>query len=203
MPDETGCFVVKQNLHTHASVSEKHLAEGDPHPKKSSGLLDTILSNTTLADQTQKQSSSDKINGIVVGRVVSAAAKNAPMVEFPANVTGTPIQALATVPVEARDSGRDVAIAFVNGDPAKPVILGFMHVPADATQQTVNGSTKTIDVEKESETVTISAEKQLVLKCGESSITLTKAGKVLLNGAYISSRAKGVNRLRGGSVLLN
>lgn len=199
--------MAKQNLHKQAAVSEKHIEYGNPPPAKPSELLDTILSNTTLADPSQKQSSSDKISGIVVGRVAGASEKTAPTVDFPANATGAPIQALATVPVEAKDKGRDVALAFVNGDMRSPVILGFMHVPsATASHEDTNASEKTsraICVEKDGETVTISAEKQIVLKCGESSITLTRAGKVLINGAYVSSRAKGMNRIKGGSVQIN
>jgi hypothetical protein len=41
------------------------------------------------------------------------------------------------------------------------------------------------------------------LQCGKASITLTRAGKVLINGAYVSSRSSGVNRLKGGSIQLN
>jgi len=44
---------------------------------------------------------------------------------------------------------------------------------------------------------------QLVLRCGRASITLTAAGKVLIEGAYVSSRSTGVNRIKGGSVQIN
>ena len=37
----------------------------------------------------------------------------------------------------------------------------------------------------------------------EASITLTRAGKVLIQGSYVSSRSTGVNRIKGGSVQLN
>jgi hypothetical protein len=49
----------------------------------------------------------------------------------------------------------------------------------------------------------VSAKEQLVLRCGKASITLTKEGKVLIQGAYVSSRSSGVNRIKGGSVQLN
>ena len=49
----------------------------------------------------------------------------------------------------------------------------------------------------------IGALDQLVLRCGKASITLTKAGKVLIQGTYLSSRSSGVNRIKGGSVQLN
>ena len=49
----------------------------------------------------------------------------------------------------------------------------------------------------------VSAKEQLVLRCGKASITLTKAGKVLIEGSYVSSRSTGVNRVKGGSIQLN
>jgi hypothetical protein len=114
---------------------------------------------------------------------------------------------LSTVAIKKEDTSREVALAFVNGDPRTPVIIGFMHVSAGTHAaekgQAIRDGLNAVAVEKDGETVTISAEKEIVLKCGESSITLTRAGKLLLNGTYISSRAKGVNRMRGGSVLLN
>ena len=41
--------------------------------------------------------------------------------------------------------------------------------------------------------VEITAEEEIVLRCGESSITLTRAGKIILRGAYLLSRSSGVN----------
>ncbi|NLD94307.1 MAG: DUF2345 domain-containing protein [Fibrobacter sp.] len=167
---------------------------------KTSSPIDSILSNIVIEPQAPS-GDGKRINGIVVGRIIHAEEATAPMVDFPGNVSGSPIKALATVAVGPADNNRDVALAFVNGEWNKPVIIGFMHVPQAQSQ--AGEVSKNVKVESDGETVTISAEKEIVLKCGESSITLTKAGKVLLNGTYISSRSKGVNRMRGGSVLLN
>ena len=58
-------------------------------------------------------------------------------------------------------------------------------------------------VEADGERLIVSAKEQLVLRCGRSSITLTKAGKVLIQGTYVSNRSSGVVRIKGGSVQLN
>jgi hypothetical protein len=42
-----------------------------------------------------------------------------------------------------------------------------------------------------------------VLRCGEASLTLTREGKILLRGTYLSSRATGVHRIQGGTVEIN
>jgi hypothetical protein len=46
----------------------------------------------------------------------------------------------------------------------------------------------------------LEAKEQIVLRCGKASITLTRAGKVLVQGAYLSSRSTGLNRIKGGAV---
>lgn len=184
----------------HHCDCEKPIEIETPFIGKASSPVDSILSNIAIEPQTSS-GNEKRINGIVVGRIIHAEDATAPMVDFPGNVSGSAIKALATVAVASGDKNRDVALAFVNGEWSKPVIIGFMHVPS--AQPQAGEVSKNVKVESDGETVTISAEKEIVLKCGESSITLTKAGKVLLNGTYISSRSKGVNRLRGGSVLLN
>lgn len=42
-----------------------------------------------------------------------------------------------------------------------------------------------------------------MLRCGKASITLTRSGKIILRGTYISSRSSGVIRIKGGSVQIN
>jgi uncharacterized protein (DUF2345 family) len=53
------------------------------------------------------------------------------------------------------------------------------------------------------EHLVITASKQITLECGESSITLTAAGKIIIRGKYIVSRSSGVQRIKGGSVQIN
>ena len=191
----------KMSEHHHCDCENQIETEPLLH-EKMLNPTDSILSKITIT-QPVYSGGKNQINGIVVGRIIHIEEKNTPLVDFPSNISDKAIQALSTVAVGPDDINRDVALAFVNGDPHMPVIIGFMHIPATSEKQKSPEKSKIINVESDGETVTISAEKQIVLKCGESSITLTKAGKVLLNGAYISSRAKGVNRMRGGSVLLN
>jgi len=49
----------------------------------------------------------------------------------------------------------------------------------------------------------LKAKQEIVLECGRASITLTSAGKVLIRGAYLSSRSSGVHRIKGASVEIN
>lgn len=51
--------------------------------------------------------------------------------------------------------------------------------------------------------VVIEGKDEIVLVCGEASITLRRNGKIVLRGAYVESHSKGTNRIKGGSVKIN
>lgn len=97
--------------------------------------------------------------------------------------------------------GHRVAMMRTEGQPAQIVILGLMAIePKPAAASSQNASP---EVTIEGQTIAITADKDITLRCGKSSITLTRAGKVLINGAYVSSNSTGANRIRGGSVQIN
>jgi hypothetical protein len=86
----------------------------------------------------------------------------------------------------------------------KPTILRHPRVtpiPKNEEQSAPPPSLE-VDAGVEDEFV-LTAAKQLTLRCGESSITLTAAGKIILRGKYIVSRSSGVQRIKGGSVQIN
>lgn len=53
------------------------------------------------------------------------------------------------------------------------------------------------------EQVVLEGRREIVLKCGHASITLRRDGKILVRGIYVETHAKGVNRIKGGSVKVN
>jgi len=53
------------------------------------------------------------------------------------------------------------------------------------------------------EQLLFSARTDIMFKCGEASIMLTRAGKVLIRGQYVLSRSGGVNAIKGGTVQIN
>ena len=89
-----------------------------------------------------------------------------------------------------------MALLFEGGDPARPA-GGGPAGPAggDAGRPAVRDGVE--------EALQLTAEREIVLRCGKASITLTRAGKVLIRGEYIFSRSTGVNKIKGGSVQLN
>jgi len=51
--------------------------------------------------------------------------------------------------------------------------------------------------------ITLEAQDEIVLQCGQASITLRRNGRIVIRGTYVESRSKGTNRIKGGSVLIN
>jgi hypothetical protein len=152
-----------------------------------------------------------KIEGIVVGRVIATADEV--RVAFPGSPDGGMV-ARSMVDLAPSDRGAAVALIFERGDALKPVVLGKMaqgfatNAPAERSIESRAGQAGAaevcpVTVTRDGERLVLSAEEEIVLSCGEASITLTRAGKVLLRGEYVSSRATGVNRIQGGSVEIN
>jgi hypothetical protein len=57
--------------------------------------------------------------------------------------------------------------------------------------------------EIDGEMIVFDAKRDIVLRCGESSITLTRAGKIIIRGKYVVSDSTGLNQIRGGKIKLN
>jgi hypothetical protein len=119
-------------------------------------------------------------------------------VDYPRNPTHHLLSALSTIPLSPEHMGREVALLFAEGDLSKPVIIGLIHVHTESPQET-----STMEAQIDGEKIVLSAKQEIVLKCGKASITLTRAGKVIIRGAYLLSRSSGVNRIKGGSVQMN
>lgn len=95
--------------------------------------------------------------------------------------------------------GSRVALAFLDGDRARPIVLG--RVAESGAELEARGSEPVVIAD--GQRLRIEAERELVLCCGEASITLRANGRLVIRGDYVETRAKGVNRIRGGSVAIN
>ena len=110
-----------------------------------------------------------------------------------------PVAARSIVPLSEEKRGGEVLVAFEAGDLRLPYIIGSLWQPVQPPEASQIPTEAKVDGEQ----VVIEGKKEIVLKCGKASITLTRAGKVLIRGAYVLSRSSGVNRIKGGSVQVN
>lgn len=162
-------------------------AQGDSESTPS--LLELLLAQSGASPPPL----ASRVDGIVLGRVTSVDDSGTVHVAF----AGSPEEGFAArsmVLLREDDRGHEVALMFEGGDPKRPVVMGKMVSPLAAgdTEATADGRRVEID-----------AEEEIVLRCGEASLTLTRAGKIILRGAYVLSRSSGVNRIQGGSVEIN
>jgi len=110
------------------------------------------------------------------------------------------VRARSVVDLHGAHIGRQVVLMFENADPARPIVIGVLR---GAQGWPLPNAPAQVEVDADGERMLVSAKDELVLRCGKASITLTRAGKVLIQGSYVSSRSTGVNRVKGGSVQLN
>jgi len=145
-------------------------------------------------------STTTKLDGVVIGILVGFDNGRNPLVAFGGNTKETGQEARSSANLSQDDVGRQVALLFEQGDPARPLIIGRIHHPEEFKSGQPSEKTS---AEIDGERVVFNAQKEIVLRCGKASITLTRAGKILIRGAYLLSRSSGVNRVKGGSVQIN
>jgi len=140
-----------------------------------------------------------RLEGVVIGALLGFSEQGEPLVVFPGNRREAAIAARSTAALVAADVGGEVALLFEGGDPERPLVIGRLLHPA--TQPAVPAPS--VEVVRDGERLELQAEREIVLRCGKASITLTRAGKVLVQGAYVSSRSSGMQRITGASVHIN
>jgi hypothetical protein len=135
--------------------------------------------------------------GVIVGKFVGFDDTGNPLVNFVDDISYENVLARTIIALRKNQVGSDVVLAFEYGNLEKPVITGMLWQPESSLLQ------DSLEVELDGCRITLTAEKEIVLRCGKASITLTQAGKVLIRGAYLSTHSSGVNRIKGGSVQIN
>lgn len=140
------------------------------------------------------------------GRLVGHNEQGRLLVDFPGNAFG-PLRARTTVVLEPAELERAVAeecpvlLLFEEGDPGRPIVVGLLRdqVPGAEPERPI----QPIEVEADGRRVEVEAADELVLRCGKASIVLRRNGRIVVRGTYVETRSKGVNRIKGGSVLIN
>lgn len=159
-----------------------------------------------------------RVDGVIIGLVTAIGTDGAPLVAYSGNRSELPVAAKTTVMLDTETVGREVALLFEGGDLTKPIVMGLIQKMASKEEPLADSNHQssvildpqqqlfgdgTTDLRIDGERVELTAKQEIVLKCGKSSITMTRAGKVIIRGAYISTKSSGANRIKGGSVQIN
>lgn len=135
-----------------------------------------------------------------IGRLQGFDVLERPLVSGLAACPGEVVPARTAVALQHSMIGREVVVIFGDGDVRVPVITGVIESDALAG---IESRTAAVAVHVDGERYVIDAQREITLRCGEASITLTRAGKVIICGRYILSRSSGCNKIKGAVVDIN
>jgi hypothetical protein len=68
---------------------------------------------------------------------------------------------------------------------------------------TADSEVQVIDANIDGRRVRIVAQDEIVLECGQASITLRRNGRIIVRGTYVETHSEGTNRIKGGQVRIN
>jgi len=163
------------------------------------GLLSPLLRAPVSAARVKETEA--KIDGVVIGELLALTDEGlTALVRYPGQAGSAALRARSSVDLQGPHIGSSVVLLFERGDRERPLVVGVLRGSAGwpLVEQPAQ-----VEVDADGNRMIVNARQQLVLRCGKASITLTRAGKVLIEGSYVLSRSTGVNRIKGGSVQLN
>jgi hypothetical protein len=122
-----------------------------------------------------------------------------PLVTLLPEAAGEAVAARTITPLGPGDIGRQVVV-WRPGPLLAPIVMGRILGEADRPSAARAGS---VTIDTDGERILLTAAKTISLRCGKASVTLSSDGSVVIEGARITSRASGMNRLTGASVHIN
>jgi hypothetical protein len=164
------------------------LAAGDPLLPLVNGQSVRSLANSSPA-------------AVVIGELVGLTDEGrTPLVVYPGQVGSAAIPARSTVDLHGGHIGKQLVLMLEGADSGTPIVVGVLRDSQGSLDAEQPGR---IEVDVDGDRMVVRGKRQVVLRCGKASITLTQDGKILIQGTYLSSHSTGVNRIKGGSVQIN
>jgi hypothetical protein len=101
---------------------------------------------------------------------------------------------------QAIETAQQVVLAFAEGEDA-PLVIGIVGTFTAATRATQGAFV--VEADADGQRVRLEAKEEVILQCGEASLTLKRNGRIVIKGAYVETYAAGTNRIKGGHVRIN
>ena len=190
-------------------------------------MVNKTMVNNTMVNKTGEANSNDQYanqpmgvqgyqkpyGSILIGRICELSANGNPLVSYDDATQLNPVEALSTVPLDKGAIGCEVAISFAQNQGGVPVIMGVIArlidqvmEQTDTTKDTapvVVAEVNTPELLIDGKKIQLSATEEISLRCGDTSITLNKNGKILVQGKHMLNRIAGSYQIKSGSIDLN
>lgn len=147
---------------------------------------------------------------IRMGTIVNVTDDGRPMVRFDGGPGEPVIARVATAdpgPTDGEPAAKiAVLLVLENGNPALPVIVGFVRdrLAARAPDARVEiAGDRGRSFELNGKALVFEGQEEIVLRCGQGSLTIRANGQIIVKGTRLVSKASETNKIRGASVLIN
>jgi hypothetical protein len=173
-----------------------------------SGILDAWPQDVAC-----RTAASAPSTGLITGQVVGITSAGRALVDYPGNPCG-PLEARSVValPMDSLEAFDTLPVVlFFDRHDSCPVIMGIIREAVrDAVQPVESAPSAGLvlagpgrEVAVDGKTMQLEAAQEIVLRCGKSSLTLRRDGKIVLRGTEIVSRASEANKIKGSTVKIN
>ena len=110
------------------------------------------------------------------------------------------------LPVSAEAlAAQPLLLVLENGDATRPIIVGLVADTLPAAPEAPSGLLGDAEAgfELNGKQLSFEGREEVVLRCGQASITLRADGQVVVKGTRLTSRASETHKIRGATVLIN
>jgi hypothetical protein len=181
------------------SRREKHVTDDPFQMAADRQVLDpfkTLINRPLSSGQTVGEGTA-----VAVARFHGFGPDERPLVADLPDLPGEIVAAQSVVPLRSEQIGSQLVLLFEGGDMRRPIVMGVLQGASRAPSPAKPADS--VEVKADGDRYVFSAEREIVLRCGDASITLTRAGKVIIKGKYILSRSSGYNKIKGAAVDIN
>jgi hypothetical protein len=138
-----------------------------------------------------------------IGHIAELRPDNTLMVLYPGISSAIPARLATTATRDRIETAillqQSVVLLLERGDPLRPIIVGFLAATVDEPVQPARGVELSVDGRR----VRVTGQDEIVLECGQASITLRRNGRVVIRGTHVETSSEGTNRIKGGQVRIN